>query len=130
MAEAEELLAIPNVCHIDESEDYVAGLKQFLNAFMESHVPSVRCSDSGLGIQRFDDENGAYVHVLNYAYNVASDSIQPVEDVDIEVRDVHGSPLMHILDGILPQCDVLPLEDGVKLHFKEIPLYLVIEFEK
>lgn len=128
-AQAAALRATPNVQFIAETEDYVGGLENLMQIFLNSHQRAVICSDDKLGIQRFDEAGNTYVHVLNYSYNAEEDRILPVAGVEIFVRDVHGMPALYTLDGVLPEYTSESREDGVNLKFASVPVYLAIQFE-
>ena len=39
------------------------------------------------GIQRFDKDGAAYIHILNYRYEEAADRVKPVDEIELILRD-------------------------------------------
>ncbi len=128
---AEELAAMPNVTVLPLYEDAAEGMTAFNAAFDEMYAPisSITCTDSRLGMQRFDADGKTYIHLLNYSYHESTDVTEPIAEVTLTVRDICGEPKVYTLNGdVLPEMNFAADGDAVRVTLKNVPLYTVVSF--
>jgi len=127
-----DLLATGNTVHVPIEDAGTGYMDDFLKAFhaMYDPIAPVLCNDGRIGVQRFDDENGACVHILNYQYDAAADCIQPVEELEILVRDTAGKKLTVAVPGwqTAPEYTEEPVGNDVRITLKQAGLYTVLVF--
>ena len=124
---AEKMREMENVCFVPE------GIDGFEKAFdvLYKETGSIFCEDTRVGIHRCDDAGKTFVHVLNYAYDKEQDAVQPIDSMQILLRDLPGDHFKIYT----PQGNTLPFrvsaENGeTKLVLEEVPVYTVIEIGK
>ncbi len=127
------LLATGNAVHIPLATDGTEYMPAFMEAFARLYDPiaPIGCTADKIGVQRYDDENGAYVHVLNYRYDAQADAVQPVEDLEIAVSGVAGKELTVIVpQGLtVPQYSVVANGNDVTIRLQNAGLYTVLVFQ-
>ncbi|MCR5473709.1 MAG: hypothetical protein K6F28_00745 [Lachnospiraceae bacterium] len=111
-----------------QKEDYMPA---FMAAFkgLYDEIAPVCCDAEKIGIQRFDDGDRTWIHILNYRYDEASDRVIPADSLEIEVRDVAGSqPLVYSPEGIEPAGIETKAGNGcIYIRLKKAGLYTIIE---
>ena len=127
-----DLLATGNAVHVPIDPADTSYMDAFLTAFEAMYAPIAPavCEDERVGIQRFDDENGTYVHILNYQYNADRDCIDPIAEVTVRVKDVIGRKLeILVLDGnSIPEYTVDMDDSDMCIHLRNAGLYTVLAF--
>ncbi len=125
---AEALSMQPNVRFVGLEEMPGAPMAQFREAFTAMYAPfsPAECSDSALGIHRFDAKGRTFLHVLNYNYRAAQDAVAPVEHVTFTLRQTEGILTLHTLDGAIPTHFVQRKSDTLTVTIEQLPLYTVI----
>ncbi len=70
----------------DKKEKYMPG---FMEAFdkLYTDIAPVLCDAEDIGIQRFDKDGAAYIHILNYRYEEAADRVKPADEIELLLRD-------------------------------------------
>ena len=104
-------------------------LEDFSRAFdaMYAPVSTVSCKDRRIGMNRYDSEDGAYVHLLNYDYNEETDQVEAIPALEVVVTDCpDGRIEMYRLDG--REQEYIAKREGEKLilTLRNVPLYTVI----
>jgi len=129
-----DLLATGNAVHVPIEDSGTGYMDAFLRAFADMYEPiaPAACQHEQIGIQRFDDEQDAYVHILNYNYNAESDCIEAIPELKIFVRDVKADDLTVIVpeNQPAPEYTAENGEDGVCVTLKQAGLYTVLTFAK
>ena len=128
----ESLLATGNAVLVPINAVDTSYMDAFLMAFEAMYAPiaPVVCQDERVGIQRFDDENGAYVHILNYQYDAEADQIQPIEQLQIRIRNVADRKLSVMVPSWqdLPEYTVNMDRNDILITLKDAGLYTVLAF--
>jgi hypothetical protein len=128
----ENLLATGNAVYVPIEAADTGYMDSFLKAFETLYNPIAPavCGDARVGIQRFDDENGIYVHILNYQYNADADCIDPIPELTVRVKDAAGKQLKVIVpEGMpLPEYETVPVGTDADIRLKNAGLYTVLRF--
>lgn len=128
-----QLMETGNAVHVPIAEDGTGYMNAFLQAFHAMYAPiaPVDCRAEKIGVQRYDDEAGTYVHILNYRYSTAKDAIEPADQLCVRVKGAAGKALsVFVPDGLsAPECTVEA--DGADVHvtLKNAGLYAVLAFQ-
>ncbi len=126
------LLQTGNAVYVPISMTDTGYMAAFMEAFEAMYAPiaPAMCDDKRVGIQRFDDENSTYVHVLNYQYNAEKDCIDPIPELTIRVKDVVGKKLEILtLDGKENVCSVINMDNSdINVCLKDVGVYTVLAF--
>lgn len=127
---ADQLRAFPNVAFIPLS--LTADMSNFGEMFERMYAPLsvVSCSDRRLGIQRFDCGKRAFVHLLNYNYDAASDKVLPIENVSVKLRCAGGNIHLYTLEGKPVNFTLSGSRDEWTVRLEHVPLYTVIVAEE
>lgn len=108
-------------------------MMDFIYAFQLAYDPiaPVLCIMDKVGVQRYDDGENAYVHIINYNYDADSDKIQGVPKLVLRVRGVLGKALKIICakDEEMPEYSLKPDGDDVYVTLRNVGLYTVLAFE-
>lgn len=120
---AEELRQMGNVRFVDED------LAEFSEAFdtMYAPVSTVICKDRRIGMNRYDSEEGAFIHLLNYDYDEEKDRVAEIPALEVVVTDCpDGRIEMYRLDG--REQEYIAKREGEKLilTLRNVSLYTVI----
>ena len=128
----ESLLATGNAVYVPIEAADTSYMDAFLSAFeaLYSPIAPAACGDERVGLQRFDDENGIYVHILNYQYNAETDCIDPIPELAVRVKDAAGKQLKVIVPEGMPQpeYDISQDEGDAIILLKNAGLYTVLHF--
>ena len=127
-----DLLATGNAVHVPINPADTSYMEAFLSAFEAMYAPIAPavCADERVGIQRFDDENGTYVHILNYQYSAELDRIEAIPELDLHVKGVAGNKLEILaLDGKTPTNHSIHMDNSdICIQLKNVGLYTVLVF--
>lgn len=125
---ANRLAGLPNVRFVSLHDNLQESMERFLSAFdaMYADVCTVRCSDSRLGMQRFDWNGKTYVHLLNYGYDATKDRIEPVHQVTLRLRDVAGPIRVFTLDGETDRFSVTVENDETVVTLETLQVYAAV----
>jgi len=126
------LQGMDNVKFVATSEDMKASMEVFRKEFADMYatVSAVSCSDTRLGMQRFDADGKTYVHLLNYCYDNDKDQIEPIDEVEITLKEVSdGTIHVYHLDGETTNFEVKKDDETVKVILKDVPVYTVVTVE-
>lgn len=128
----ENLLATGNAVHVPIEAADTSYMDAFMSAFeaLYSPIAPAACGDERVGIQRFDDENSTYVHILNYQYNADADCIDPIPELTVQVKDAAGKQLQVIVPEGMPQpeYDISQDKGDAIILLKNAGLYTVLHF--
>lgn len=125
---AAQLKPMGNVVFVAAQEDVAQGMAAFNAAFQAMYAPlnTVVCSDKRLGLQRFDKDGRAFVHLLNYGYDAKADQVQPLPEVTLTLTQTTGEPQVHTLDGVLPEMVWHRQGDQLTVTLHQVPVYTVV----
>ena len=128
---ADALRKMENVRFVpaDESSPDEAGLEAFGKTFDEmfAAVSTVICRDRRIGIHRYDSEDGAFVHLLNYDYHEETDRVEEIDSLEVVLRDCpDGETAVYRLDGKKADYMVRREKDALILTIRDVPLYMVV----
>lgn len=125
----QQLAALKTVRFVGLEEEPGQPMAGFLAAFDALYAPrsSLTCSNSALGVQRFDREGRVFVHALNYGYDAKQDGIVPAPEVVFTLRQAPGEVRLHTLDGQVPPHTVSRQGDTLTITVRFLPIYTVIE---
>lgn len=129
----EQLLATGCAVHVPLEGDQEQVMAACMDAFALMYAPiaPVVCDAEKIGVQRWDDGEHAYVHILNYNYDADADRIAPVEELELMVRGVAGRKIEVIVpEGMAaPTCKVAAYGDDAVVTLKGAGVYTVLAFE-
>ena len=128
----EELLAAGNADWVSLEGDKEAYVARFLEAFLPLYgkTAPVRCNDGTVGVQRYDRDGRAWIHILNYNYDAEADRVRPIPELTLRLRDVPDAPPAFLtLPGTpAPACDVRRGGDETVLTLRNVGVYTVIAY--
>jgi hypothetical protein len=112
-----------------EKEQYIPRFMIAFEKLYDACAP-VDCRAEKIGVQRYDDGERTWIHLLNYQYDERADQVAPVENLELTLRDVAGTaPEMLVPEGDrVPDCEVIREGERVKLILRNVGLYTVIAF--
>ena len=94
---------------------------------MYAQVCTAACNDSRIGMNRYDDETGTYLHLLNYDYRKETDSVAQIDALEVMIRDCpEGRIEVYCLEGNAPEYDVRREKDALILTLRHVPLYTIV----
>ena len=107
-------------------------IQRFMSAFGELYnvYAPVDCRAEKIGVQRYDDGGKTWVHLLNYQYDERTDRVEPLESLELTLRDVPGtaSEILVPAGERVPGCEVVREGERVRLILRNVGLYTVIAF--
>ena len=124
---ADRLKACGNVCFVPE------GIPQFSEIFtqMYSKVSTAECVDRRIGMNRYDSEEGTFVHLINYDYREDTDAVEPVAELTLRLRSLPGRAVRVLrLDGETDAYSVRYEDGWCILTLCDVPVYTAIEIRK
>ena len=126
-----QLQATGNLIHTQEADSFEAAMANFSQALLPAYEPlrSVELSDKNLGVHRFTNEKGTYIHLMNYDYDQAQDRVLPTGAVTVSVK-AKGKVSVNTLEGAVSDFTVTEQADGLDITLPSVPVYLVIAVEK
>ena len=94
-------------------------------------TPSVVCTMDKVGVQRYDDENSTYVHILNYHYNDQADRIDPLPELQVVVKGAAGKTMDIFVPGqqAVPTARVEERGEDAIVTLSDVGLYTVLTFQ-
>ncbi len=125
---AEQLKGMKNVTFVPFQEDVAQGMADFNAAFASMYAPfnTVLCSQRQLGLQRFDRDGVAYIHLMNYDYDAAADRVRPLEEVTLTLKETAGEARVFTLDGVVPEMTCVRRPETLTVTLRNLPLYTVV----
>lgn len=112
-----------------EKEQYVP---RFMAAFEEMYASAapVECRTEKIGVQRFDGDGKAWIHLLNYRYDEQADRVLPAETLELTLRDVPGTaPEILVPAGDpVPSYEIRREAEKTVLTLRNAGLYTVVAF--
>ncbi len=126
---AEALRSLPNVRFVGEGEPGASDAPAFLKVFEEMYgeVSVVRCESRDLGLMRYDDDAGTYVHLLNYAYDPERDAVEPARGVELVLDDVPGGEVrVYRLDGEADDFEAVRDGERLTVKLREVSVYTAV----
>lgn len=125
---ADRLAGLDNVCFVPLEDDLEASMARLLQTFDSMYAPvsTVCCSDTRLGLQRFDKDGKTYVHLLNYTYDAEKDCIIPAKQVEVSLRQVEGPIRVFTLEGETEHFTVTQKKDETIVTLESMPVYAVV----
>jgi hypothetical protein len=112
--------------------DKAQDMPLFMAAFetLYADFAPVECREEKIGVQRYDSNSKTWIHVLNYRYDKETDRIQPIEKLELIIRDVDGKePGIFVPDGEAAPAYGIRKEAGkTRLILYKAGLYTVIAF--
>lgn len=106
-------------------------LNDFMKAFetMYGPVASVTCEADKVGVQRYDDGETAYVHVLNYRYSEEKDKVEEVPKLTVRVKGAAGRQLSIVTPPNcgMPDADTCIDGEDLIVKLKHVGLYTVLK---
>lgn len=128
----EKLSAFDNVIFCDNpasKPEAIALLKKaFVREYADDSVWQVRTNMPGIGLQLHKNSDCRSIHLINYNYDKASDSIRDIPSITVEINMPVGNVKVHTLTGASVQYDRSEENGITALTLKDMPLYAVIEF--
>ena len=124
---AGRLKACSNVCFVPE------GIAQFSEIFtqMYSKVTTAECADRRIGMNRYDSEEGTFVHLINYDYREDTDGVEPVAELTLRLKSLPGRAVRVLrLDGETDAYSVRYEDGWCILTLYDVPVYTAIEIRK
>ncbi len=121
---ADTLREFENVCFAAE------GIDEFARCFdrMYGPVSAAECSDKRIGMNRYDSEDGTFVHLINYDYSEEADQVKPAEEVTVTLKDLPGRNVrVHRLDAETDEYTLRYEGDACVITLRNVPVYTVIE---
>ena len=107
-------------------------MKPFMEAFDRAYGPiaPVSCAMDKIGVQRYDDGENIFVHVLNYNYDAEADRIVNVPEISVKVKGAFGKALEVIcMNGQKAPSYTLEADgDDVRVTLKDAGVYTVLAF--
>jgi len=129
---AEELMETGNTVFVPVIGDKAQDMPLFMAAFetLYADFAPVECREEKIGVQRYDSNSKTWIHVLNYRYDKETDRIQPIEKLELIIRDVDGKePGIFVPDGEAAPAYGIRKEAGkTRLILYKAGLYTVIAF--
>ena len=125
---AEKLRAAGSLVQTGDADGFEEAMANFAAGFLPAYEAhrSVRVSDPRLGVHRFTDARGTYVHLMNYDYDGGADRIRPARDVEVRVK-AKGRVSVHTLEGETAAFFVHEEGEDLLIRLDEVPVYLGIE---
>ena len=128
----EELQGTGNAAFVSLEGGKEAYIPRFMSAFEEVYLPfsPVGCRAEKTGVQRYDANGKAYIHLLNYHYDETADRVLPVDRLELQLRDVpEGNPEILVPDGdLVPSFELYREKETVRLILRSAGLYTIAVF--
>ena len=114
------------------------GKDQYMPRFMESFdalyapIAPVECRVGKIGVQRYDLDGRAWIHLLNYQYDEQADRITPVRELHLTARNLPGTePKVLAPEGSpVPEYTISRNGDLAEITLYGAGLYTVLAFGK
>ncbi len=130
---AESLRETGNAVFVSLDGDHDEAVKASMEAFRTLYAvfAPVECAQENIGIQRYDQDGRAYIHILNYGYQESADRVEPLPVLSLTVRNAGGTlPQVRVPEGIpVPFCEVKPAGEGLlEVTLRNVGLYTILAF--
>lgn len=129
----EKLLATGHAVHIPITDEGTGYMDAFMQSFASLYDPiaPVVCTMDKVGVQRYDDENSTYVHILNYHYNNDADRIDPLPELQVVVKGAAGKTMDIFVPGqqAVPTARVEQRGEDAIVTLSNVGLYTVLTFQ-
>ena len=110
-------------------EQYTA---RFMEAFERLYAPCapVECRADRIGVQRYDRQGKAWIHLLNYRYDDREDRVKPVDKLELTLRNLPVTePEILVPEGSpVPAYEMSREGDMIHMVLRNAGLYTVIAF--
>ena len=107
-------------------------MPRFMEAFDALYAPiaPVECRAEKIGIQRYDLDGRAWIHLLNYQYDEAADRITPVPELRLTAQNLPGTdPEILVPEGSpVPEYTIRRNEGLTEITLYGAGLYTVLAF--
>lgn len=123
-----QLADMDNVVFIPLHENADEGMKAFIEELNAHYAPisTISCSERNVGLQRFDQNGKTFIHLLNYDYDQAADTIRPIPSLKLTLREVQGPFRAYTLSGQEIPLQVEERDNAVMIEIKNLPIYTVV----
>ncbi len=129
---AEDLQKTGNAVFIPVEGDRDADVRCFMQAFeaLYKDFAPVDCRAEKVGVQRYDENGKAWIHLLNYRYREQEDRVALIPVLELALRDLpETAPVFHVPDGTpVPEYSLSRSGGRALLTLRNVGLYTVIEF--
>ncbi len=129
---AEELMETGNTVFVPVTGDKAQDMPLFMAAFeaLYAGFAPVECREEKIGVQQYDSNGKTWIHVLNYRYDKETDRIQPIEKLELIIRNVdRKEPEIFVPGGeAAPAYEIRKEVGKTRLIFYKAGLYTVIAF--
>ncbi len=126
-----DLLASGRTAEISLEGGKDAYVPRFMEAFRAAYGPvaPVACDAGKIGVQRYDLDGKAWIHLMNYNYDENADRVL-LADICLTVRNVApGLPEIRVPAGDpVPACEVVPRGDTADVILKNAGVYTILVF--
>ena len=130
---AEKLNATGNAVFIPTEGGREQYVPRFMGAFEKLYdaCAPVECAAKSIGVQRYDSGGKAWIHLLNYRYDEQADRVQPIEKLELTLRNVPGTvPRILVPEGSpVPGCETVREGEKTRIILRNAGLYTVLAFE-
>ena len=81
-------------------------------------------------MQRYDDKERTWIHLLNYQYDDTSDRVLPLDTLELTLRGVTGSkPEILVPEGSpVPEYEAVRDGDLTRITLRNAGLYTILSF--
>ncbi len=94
-------------------------------------VSTVSCKDRRIGMNRYDSDEGTFVHLLNYDYQEAIDRVETIDELEVVLTDCPAcEPVIYRLDGADQEYTVTGQDSKLILTLRNVSLYTVIALRR
>lgn len=125
---SEQLAGMDNVVFIPMHKNADEGMNAFIAELNAQYAPisTISCSEHGIGLQRFDQNGKTFVHLLNYDYDQATDTIRSIPSLKLTLREVRGPFHAYTLTGQEIPLQAEEKDDAIVVELKNVPVYTVV----
>jgi len=126
----DKLLAFENVIFCSNPPDKAEASELFRREFAKAYkdVWKVRVSNPDVGVQLHKSAKCCTIHILNYSYNKAGDTIEDIPSMTVDIKMPVGDIKIHTLDGRSVEYRRSESNGITSLTLSSVPLYIAIEY--